>query len=221
MSDADLHGEHRGEGERHWPRALSHPTPTGDKPASGQSFWHPPLYGHTPTAWLLSWAGITVSGGVFGFLAGILMVIEERESIGLTVLGSVAGIIVAAFFGAPVVVNVAVVGWLFWLSRFHRVMPALAGASTGMISTAMLFYGNRGLIAYEWQVLAIIAGVIGALGGYVPARWYWRKRVSPGALHQGSSGWQFSLGDLFVRFTVASVLLLVWTAIVRWMIASE
>lgn len=222
MSDVDLIDVHPSEPGGRRTRDLSTPTPLGDKPTHKQiPRQGPPLYGHDPTAWFLSWAGITVSGGAFGLLAGILLAVEERESVGLSLLGGVAGIILAAFIGAPVVINMAIVSWLLWLSRFHRTMSALAGASTGMISTAMLFRGDRSVIAYQWQLLVITAGVIGALGGYAPARWYWSKRIRAGTPEQGNSGWQFSLGDLFVRFTVASLLLLVWITIGRLVLASR
>ena len=76
-----------------------------------------------------------------------------------------------------------------------------------MIAAAWLF---RESPWGAWMhLLTLVAGVFGAAGGYLPAARYWRKRELA-ECDAADGRWQFSLRDLFLRFTVASILLACW-----------
>jgi hypothetical protein len=166
-------------------------------------------------AWLCSWLGIALSGGAYGFTIGIFLAFEERASatVAFALIALVAGTILAALWAALIVVNVTVLAWITGLSRLRRTSPSFAGACTGMIAAVWLF---RESTWGGWMhLLTVVAGVFGAAGGYFPAARYWRKRelAEPDALDRR---WQFSLRDLFLRFTVASILLACWVFAIRW-----
>lgn len=172
-------------------------------------------YGDRWVAWFFSWLGIALSGGAYGFTIGIFLAFDERpsEPVAVVPVALVAGTIVAGAWAALIIVNFTVLTWITGLSRFRLASPSFAGACTGMIAAAWLFRESPWAAWMHW--LTLVAGVFGAAGGYLPAARYWRKRklVEP---DDGDGRWQFSLRDLFLRFTAASVLLACWIFALRW-----
>lgn len=147
--------------------------------------------------WFVAWVGITVAGGVFGLIAG-------------SIPGLMMGPILAAVCGVPLVITFALLTWALWLSRFLPVSATLAGACTGIVSTACVWEQS---FLINHVPLVLLAGCIGGtVSGFVTYA-YWRKRERPSHHIGGDAGvgWQYSLRDLFLRFTVVTVLIAVWS----------
>ena len=164
-------------------------------------------------SWFFCWSGIALSGGAFGLTIGLFIALGEAAP-SAVFIGFVAGTFLAGVWAIPIVTIVGTLAWVMGLSRFRRTPPSLAGACTGLISTGVSL-GSE-LADATWLYLAILAaGVFGAVGGYVPAARYWRKREHA-ECDATDDRWQFSLRDLFLRFTVASILLACWIFALRW-----
>jgi hypothetical protein len=128
---------------------------------------------------------------------------EEPE---VAIWGFIGGIMIAGVYAIPVVATFAILTWTLWLSRFAVITAAISGACTGILSTSTLA-GE----ALDFQLIPIA----GCIGGVVAA---FMTGIYSGKLRQWGYGsevamgktWQFSLRDLFVRFTIATALLAAW-----------
>jgi hypothetical protein len=156
--------------------------------------------GNYRTASQLSWLGILLAGGIYGIIIG------GNEPI----FGFIAGIVIAAMFSLPVIVTIGVIVWAFWLNRFQISIAILVGACTGMGSSALIttsgFSGSA-------TAMILLAGLLGGAGGGFVAFLYWSshdRRPQIGR-NNGAPAWQYSLRDLFLRFTVLSVLVAAWS----------
>jgi hypothetical protein len=201
----ELDGIPVNEPERPRPRVPTLTTALKNYPNEYEVTTVAPDVAHYVAVWLFSWLGTILAGGTFGLVVGIFIAGIE----GLFI-GPIAGALIAGIFGAPLVATIGILTWLLWLARFRRAAPAVAGACTGMVSTATLFQSEADLPSL--LLLVPIAGLLGAAGGYLPAAKYWNKRGQIEKLIDETHNhtWQFSLGNLFVRFTVASFLLAAW-----------
>ncbi|HEX2475186.1 MAG TPA: hypothetical protein VHK01_10585 [Lacipirellulaceae bacterium] len=163
--------------------------------------------GNEPIFWFIAWLSVTVAGGIFGVIVAI------ADELGFAIIGFIAGIIVAGIYAIPIVATFGILTWTLWLSRFAVVMAAIAGTFTGILSSATLL-GDP--LEFESIPLA------GCIGGVVTAcvtGFYWRKlrQWGYGAEVAADSTWQFSLRDLFLRFTIATMILAAWMfAITRY-----
>lgn len=163
-----------------------------------------PIKGNYWLAWLIAWLGIALSGGIFGLCLG-------------GGIGFLAGLVIAGVYGLPIIATVAVLTWAFWLMRWQLISATIAGACTGIASTALMVM-SVGSPFSEDGLLIFAAGSLGGFGGGIASYIYWQKRSLPAPI-RSSIGWQFSLRDLFLRFTVLAVLIAGWsfaiTAIVK------
>jgi hypothetical protein len=193
------------EPERPRPRVATLTTALKNCPNEDDAAAVTPIYAHYFAAWILSWLGTVLAGGTFGF--GVGLFIAGGEGI---LVGPFAGVLIAGAIGAPLVATISILTWLLWLTRFRRAAPSVAGACTGIVSTATLLWseGDFPLLL----LLVIVAGLLGAIGGFLPAAMYWNKRAPIEQLINDTHNqtWQFSLSGLFQRFTVASFLLAAW-----------
>jgi hypothetical protein len=161
---------------------------TSDVPAE-VDFWF---------VWLVAWFGITLAGGVFGLIAGFI-------------IGGLAGFVIAANFAIPFVITFALLTWAFWLSRYSFLAAAIAGAFTGIVSTATVW---DPIFNTDYNLSIALAGCIGSIGGGFYTFLYQRRRSEP--FEQDSHEfedvhWQYSLRDLFLRFTVVTALIACWS----------
>jgi hypothetical protein len=199
----ELDGIHVNEPERPFPRIPSLTTALKNCPSEDDAAITP-TYAYYLVAWFLAWLGTALAGSAFGLGVGVFAAGGE----GLFI-GPIAGGLIAGVFGAPIVATGGILTWLLWLGRYRRGAPAAAGACTGIVSTSMLFWSEGSELVL---LLVVVAGVLGAAGGYLPAAQYWNKRVQIEQRIEASDDhtWQFSLRDLFARFTAASFLLAAW-----------
>jgi hypothetical protein len=144
-------------------------------------------------AWFVVWFGISLAGSLFGLVVGGMP-------------GLAAGFVIACISGAPIIATAAIVTWASWLLRFHLAGATIAGACTGAIST-WIVAGPRDNIS-EVAPFVVMAGLMGAVGGGVASYIYLRARP---VKEVDSIAWQFSLRDLFIRFTVLAALIAVWS----------
>jgi hypothetical protein len=142
---------------------------------------------------------VALAGGIFGV---VVCFIEEPSAV---IIGFIGGFIIAAVYAIPVVATFGILTWTLWISRFAVATAAISGACTGILSTANLGPpGDSGLVP-----------LAGFIGGVVPAYVtgvYWSKRRQWGYANEVATGsaWQFSLRDLFLRFTIATAVLAAW-----------
>lgn len=158
-------------------------------------------------ACVLSWFGILGAGGLYGILIG------GNEPI----FGFVAGIVIAAVVSVPVIISIAVLAWAFWLSRFQIALTTLTGACTGIASSTPFtfeIYPNAAI------PLILIAGCLGGVGGGLAAFMYWSVHTKRLEIRDDDTlgVWQYSLRDLFLRFTVLTILIAAWAAFLAKMI---
>ena len=105
---------------------------------------------------ILSWLGILGAGGLYGIIIG------GNEPI----FSFIAGIIVAAVVSVPVIGSIAVLAWALWLSRFQFALTTLAGACTGIASSALIapqIYPDAAI------PLIIVAGCLGGGSSWLAA----------------------------------------------------
>ncbi len=151
--------------------------------------------------WMVVWSGTVAAGGVFGLLLG-------------SILGLDFGYIIAGLVGIPIVATTAALSWVCWLSRFRIAVACLAGLLTGVVATLPL-YGTTRFGDSQAIMLAIVAGFIGMAGSGSAGAMYWRR--GPSSEDASPPRWQYSLGDLFLRMTVVSVLFAAWSALFRFL----
>jgi hypothetical protein len=146
--------------------------------------------------WLRVWVMIIVAGAVFG-------------SLQFPIAGTVAGAFIAAFLAPPFVMSAVILTWACWLSRLAVLTAAAAGAATGVFATAMTW---DSVFAMEFEIALVWAGFIGGLGGVFGGAIYMRRYPLPrtGESTKEQDIWRYSLRDLFVRFTVVSMLVAGW-----------
>jgi hypothetical protein len=126
--------------------------------------------------WFYSWLGTVAAGGLFGLLLGGLEFLVD--GIVLAAIGALICQLIAAFLT-----------WLLRLSRFRVVMTALAGVTTGITSTNLVFsiLGNPDFFNISFWPSVILAGLLGALGsstgGFCWLAWLTRQGVDIG--HRG------------------------------------
>lgn len=149
--------------------------------------------------WVYAWVGIILAGATFGFFTAFG-------------IGAFPGAVIAGVVSTPFTITCAVLSWALWLTRFSVVFAAIAGACTGAISTVYVW---DSLLIMPAETAAFLAAIVGGLGGGGHAYYYSKRHGWP----NGSSGldgqrtWQFSLRDLFLRFTAVSILIALWTAL--------
>jgi hypothetical protein len=152
--------------------------------------------------WLVTWIGVALAGSEFGMIVGL-----SEGDLGAAFAGFFAGMIVAGVFAVPVVITVATLSWALWLSRFALAVATLSGACTGFISSSLLFSG-----APAYFSLIALATCIGGLVTGLIALPYWKK--SGHTQHYVTDHiWQYSLRDLFFRFTVLTLMVAIWSSI--------
>ncbi len=156
----------------------------------------PPALSATPF-WLAVWLGTALAGGVFGVV-----------SVGL--VGLPFGFVFAGIFGGPVLALAATLAWCFWLSPYRVVTAALAGAATGVVSSAALNGG--GLVDFSLP----LAGLLGGIGAGTGGALHWRrtKAVGTNVETEKNEPWQFTMGEMFSRMTVFAVLLAIVSSVV-------
>src|SRR5262249_26983628 len=143
-----------------------------------------------------------LAGGVFGMLLA-------------QIPGFLAGSIIAGMYSAPIAITIALLMWAFWLTRYQLAAGILVGVLTGALSTFFLMsgFGSRG----ELIALPVIAGLLGGLGSWLATFFYRKKRrrlIQP--MQATTASWQFSLKDLFIRFTVLSILAAAWSLAISY-----
>lgn len=156
-----------------------------------------PLRPEPPTIWrlwVLAWLCTALAGGVFGLVpAGVL--------------GFYIGLAIASAVAIPVMTSFAIITWALWLSRYVLITVGLAGACTGYLAVSWLG-GDTGLPAIA---AALFGGAFSFIGSAIYLRGNnWSTSQSA---DRTEPVWQFSLRDLFLRFTAVSILIAVWTAV--------
>jgi hypothetical protein len=148
------------------------------------------------SSWSVALFATAAAGAIFGFTEG-------------EVAGFIVGGIMAAFYGVPILLSFAVITWAFWLSRFMPIMASMAGALTGILSTIMIW---DTIFATDFRTAVILAACFGGVIPGVATAYYhrWRKQRHPNAAEFNRCVWQFSLSDMFWRFTVLAVLIAIW-----------
>ena len=172
--------------------------------------------------WWSAYCGTAVAGGVFGGalsgMVGIVMILSGHEH-GLVAIATIPlvfgyGLLCATATAIPIVVTVAILTWMFWLSRFRLIFAGLAGGMTGAVAMRGPI-GWRGFFgAYEFGLI-FLAGVTGLIGSTVAgarANRRYRKLLTPVS---ENGVWQFTLRDLFWRMTVFAMLVGTWTWAIR------
>ena len=153
--------------------------------------------------WAFAGIGIALGGGALGFLTGCLP--------GFFVGGSVTGII-----GFPFILTFGALSWSCWLTRFSIPMAIVSGACTGIASTfivgeAFSLFPTSGSYFYVY-LAGIAAGISCAIGAGISTSIYVRRHnCTKFSMRCKRQPWRFSLSDLFVRFTVVTVLIAGWT----------
>jgi hypothetical protein len=142
---------------------------------------------------------IALAGGLFGI---IVCLMEELEA---AILGFFAGIMIAGVYAIPVLATFGILTWTLWLSRFAVITAAISGACTGVLSTTMLG------IPSEAELIPL-AGCIGGVATACITGIYSTKLRQTRCDSEVAAGsaWQFSLRDLFLRFTIATAILAAW-----------
>jgi hypothetical protein len=187
--------------------AMDETSPNAPKQTPAES--GPGTYGGAENlwlAWFFSWLGISLSGGLFGVVLGGL----ERDP--GAIVGFVAGFLIAGIVSVPVILTIAALAWTFWLSRFQILFAVMSGACTGVISSAPIALA---MLSTEATRFIILAGCIGGCGGGFAAYFFWASddRRQQIGVNDEPLRWQFSLRDLFLRFTVLAVVIAAWSAI--------
>ncbi|NQT14302.1 MAG: hypothetical protein HQ582_16215 [Planctomycetes bacterium] len=147
--------------------------------------------------WFFAWMGTTIYGGVFG------LIVRFAQPV-----GALDGFVHAGFFGAPLFVGVAAMGWAMWISRGRVVLAGLAGGLTGFFTVWWGFPPDAFGFMHIIAALPLII-LMGMVGGVTGGRLYQTVSRSRGQ-RRGMSDrgvWQFTLRDLFLRFTVLAILL--------------
>lgn len=166
--------------------------------ASDAASWPPNL-----VFWIFAWLGTVAAGGLFGLAYTCY---SSRDA----VFGLMGGCIRPVVFGVPVHFTVAVLMWVFWLSRFRIILAGFAGFLT---CVSILLIDSRTNDAFLVQT--VLSGLTGMLGSAFAAACYWSLgKYSSEVQHIATRRWQFTLRDLFLRVTVVSVLLAVWLALI-------
>jgi hypothetical protein len=173
------------------PRNLKKPIPWPDPVANP---------GDEPIFWFIAWLSVAFAGGLFGMIIGFM-----DWGAGTAIIGFIAGIIIAGIYAIPIVATFGLLTWTLWLSQFGVITAAMAGACTGILTTATL--GPPSDIE-----LMLIPGCIGGIVTGCVTGYYWRKLRQWGYGSEAAAGstWQFSLRDLFLRFTIATAILAAW-----------
>ena len=123
-------------------------------------------------------------------------------------VGALDGFVHAGVLGAPIFAGVAAMGWATWMSRGRVILAGLAGGLTGFFTVWW------GFTPYVFGFMHIIAAVpllilMGMVGGFTGGHLYRTVRASRGQrrVMNDHGIWQFTLRDLFLRFTVLATLL--------------
>jgi hypothetical protein len=157
----------------------------------------------TVTFWTVAWLATTVAGGIFGLIFGC-------------VLGLVIGSVIAGVYAIPIHATAAILTWVFWLPRFRVLTAAFAGGVTGILTTRQVFdpmiFFDSGTSSMDLWVVATLAALCGSFGTGAVCYWHWKatERDSQIVGELGDAHWQFSLRDLFIRFTVVACVLTCW-----------
>lgn len=145
--------------------------------------------------WVNVWVGIILGGATIGFFVGFP-------------IGSISGAIIFGIISPPFICTSSILSWALWLTRFSLPLAIIAGACSGGFFPILA----SGMLEPSLAVVAAFAGgLFGGLAAYNYSKKYgWPNRSSNA---NGKSIWQFSLRDLFLRFTAVSILIAVWTAL--------
>jgi hypothetical protein len=131
------------------------------------------------------------------------------------IAGCLIGAIIAACFGLPILLSIAIVSWACWLLPYSYLPAGIAGAVTGAISTAVtwdaILMSDFTIPDFTWAVMTAAC-----IGGAVPslATWFflrWQRQFAQNSDAIRDIHWQYSLRDLFVRFTLIAALVAAWT----------
>jgi hypothetical protein len=166
-------------------------------------------YGEYWAACIFSYLGIITAGGIYGILSETIVGGNEP------IVCFVVGLIIAGVCSVPVAITIALLAWSFCLFRFQATLATLIGGFTGILSSTpiALAYPNTNPV-----VLVVLAGCLGGCGGGLAAVAYWRVagRAPSFARECNLPDWQFSLRDLFWRFTVSAMLVFAWSLFFHW-----
>ena len=163
--------------------------------------------------WLSVWGGMIAAGGVFGFLVacGIAGLVHALH-------GSFIGMMLVSVVGMFTIVNVEIVTWCFWLSRFRIAMGCLAGGLTGVIISLPIVEGEPFNASWNWLALS---GVLGTLGGGLAGCWYHSRAKALGRQQSRHHRWRFTLRDLFIRVTVIAALLAAYVFVINLILTDQ
>jgi len=162
--------------------------------------------------WLSVWGGMIAAGGVVGFLVacGIAGLVHALH-------GSFIGMLLASVVGVFTIVNVEIVTWCFWLSRFRIAMGCLAGGLTGIMILLPIVEGEPFNASWSWLALAGVLGIGGGLAGY----WYHSRAKALGRQQTRQHRWRFTLRDLFIRVTVIAALLAAYVFVINLILTDQ
>jgi hypothetical protein len=160
----------------------------------------PPVTGNEPIFWFVTWLSVALAGGLFGI---IVCFKEEPEA---AIFGFIGGIIIAGVYAIPVVATFGILTWTLWLSRFAVITAAIAGACTGILSTATLAGA-----ALDFELIPLAGCIGGGMTACITGIHSRKLRQLEYAADVAAGDtWQFSLRDLFLRFTIATAILAAW-----------
>lgn len=95
--------------------------------------------------WLLTWAGTTLGGGLFGLLLGGFLALiglasnATPEALIAPFMGFGIGFVWAGGVGLLTVPTLGILAWTFWLQKKPLLLAAIAGGFTGLLCMPILF----------------------------------------------------------------------------------
>lgn len=152
--------------------------------------------------WIVTWAGTTLAGGLFGGALGLVGVMHDITA---PLSGLFFGSIWAGGMGLFVFFHLGVICWTFWWLDKPLVAASVAGLLTGAFCGVFVF--------------SLLTAPLGALGAYLTGSQLLKTQIgqkfkatievaknnSPGRL-------KFTTTDLLLRMTVISIVIAGWTA---------
>ena len=155
--------------------------------------------------WILTWAGTTLSGALFGGALGMLGIFDSPA---IPILGFFYGAIWAGVTGLFVFIHIGVFCWTFWLLDRPIVVAIVAGLVVGSLCGALIF--------------SLITGPLGAFGAYLAGKQFLKSETGKtfqatieSTRAQSAGHLKFTTTDLLLRVTVISVMIAVWTGMMQ------
>jgi hypothetical protein len=175
-------------------------------PTLNERFWE------SFSFWLCACLGTVAAGGVFGLVLGIIYSIEGHLM--ALLLCPPGGILIAGIGSCVLHSHFAILAWAFSLSRYRLLLAGIAGGLVGLIAAAVM-YPNP-LLAVFVRPEVIPAGLLGALGSGLAAYRYSKSDASQNvrSTESESPRWQFSVRDLWIRFTILAVVISAWATLI-------